>query len=325
MNAQLVAVENLTVSLPARDGGAAILEDVAFNISVGEVLALVGESGCGKSMTALSLMRLVPKPLRLAEGTRMVFDGEDIMSLPVPRMRALRGASISMIFQEPMTSLNPVRTVGDQVREAIRLHEKVPARQARSRVIEIFERTGIPDPVRRFDEYPHQLSGGLRQRVMIAMALVMRPRLLIADEPTTALDVTVQAQIMELLRELQRDLGTAILLITHDLGVVNELADQVAVMYGGRIVEHGTRREIMKQPQHPYTQGLLRAIPGAGRRNEALEEIEGMVPAPGEGPMGCRFATRCRQVFAPCADERPARTAASATHAAWCHALERGQ
>jgi peptide/nickel transport system ATP-binding protein len=318
----ILTVENLTVRLPARDGGGAILEEIAFEIASGEVLALVGESGCGKSMTALSLMRLVPKPLRLAENTRVMFDGHNIMDLSVPRMRALRGASISMIFQDPATSLNPVRTVGDQVSEGVRLHEKVNPRTARARVIEIFERTGIPDPASRFDAYPHQLSGGLKQRVLIAMALIMKPKILIADEPTTALDVTVQAQILELLRELRRDLGTAIVLIAHDLGVVNELADRVAVMYGGRIVEQGTRHELLKDPRHPYTQGLLRAIPSAGRRGEALQEMKGLVPLPGQGPMGCRFTARCPRAFEPCADIRPRRSSASVSHVAWCHALE---
>jgi len=320
----LLQIENLGVTLIQGEDAVFIVEDVAFDISEGEVLALVGESGCGKSMTALAIMRLLPKPLGVTPASRIMFDGRDLCGSTVPEMRRVRGAEISMIFQEPMTSLNPVRTVGEQVSEAIRLHERVSSAQAKARVIDLFEKAGIPDPAQRFSAYPHQMSGGLKQRVMIAMALVMKPRLLIADEPTTALDVTVQAQILELLRDLQSEFGTAILLITHDLGVVNELADRVCVMYGGRLVEQGTRYELLATPRHPYTQGLLRSIPRADQRGGELNEIAGVVPAPGQGPMGCRFATRCPAVFAPCRDQRPRGITFSATQRAWCHALEEG-
>jgi oligopeptide/dipeptide ABC transporter ATP-binding protein len=228
-----------------------------------------------------------------------------------------------MIFQEPMTSLNPVTTVGDQVMEAIELHSDISRDEARGRVMELFGLVGIPDPRSRFTAYPHQLSGGLKQRVMIAMAMAMRPRLLIADEPTTALDATIRAQILELLRDLSAKTGTAVLLITHDFGVVNEVADRVAVMYAGQIVEEGTRVELLSQPRHPYTQGLLRSIPKAEARGHRLEEIKGAVPRPGHWPSGCRFHTRCPFAFAPCSIEEPARTTVSSTQSASCHLVER--
>jgi oligopeptide/dipeptide ABC transporter ATP-binding protein len=267
-------------------------------------------------------MRLVPKPGRVERG-RILFEGRDLLRLSVPEMRAVRGHAIAMIFQEPMTSLNPVLRVGSQVVEAIQLHERVSSRAARARTLELFKKVGIPDPAERLDAYPHQLSGGLRQRVMIAMALSTQPKLLIADEPTTALDVTIQAQILELLRELQRDFGSSILLITHDLGVVNELADRIAVMYAGAIAEQGTREEVLGAPRHPYTQGLLRAIPALVQRGERLNEIPGVVPRPSEWPKGCHFCTRCPRAFAPCPDITPAATALSPTHTAYCHAVAR--
>jgi oligopeptide/dipeptide ABC transporter ATP-binding protein len=236
-------------------------------------------------------------------------------------MRAVRGAEAAMIFQEPMTSLNPVQTVGAQVVEAIRLHERVSAAGARARCVEMFERVGIPDADARFESFPHQLSGGLKQRVMIAMALSMQPKLLIADEPTTALDVTIQAQILELLREIRDRLGMAILLISHNLGVVNELADRIAVMYAGQVAEEGTRDELLAHPRHPYTQRLLASIPSRGRRGEPLAEIPGVVPSPGEWPAGCRFTSRCHRAFEPCATVVPVATPLSATHRAYCHAV----
>jgi oligopeptide/dipeptide ABC transporter ATP-binding protein len=294
------------------------VDDSSFDIAEGEVLALVGESGCGKSMTALSVLRLVPRPGRV-EADTLRLCGRDVLELPVAEMRRLRGGQAAMIFQEPMTSLNPVQTAGAQVVEAIRLHERVGRREARARVVELFERVGIPDPGARIDAYPHQLSGGLKQRVMIAMALSLRPRLLIADEPTTALDVTIQAQILELMRELQRDLGTAILLITHDLGVVNELADRIAVMYAGCIVEEGTRKEVLAGASHPYTQGLLRSIPSRVPPGERLEEIPGVVPSPAEWPPGCRYSTRCPQVEARCRSDVPEAVRLSATRITRCH------
>jgi oligopeptide/dipeptide ABC transporter ATP-binding protein len=318
----LLEVEGLTTTFPADGGRQAVVEDVDLTLEAGEVLALVGESGCGKSMTALSILRLVPRPGRV-DADRIALAGRDLQSLPVTEMRSVRGSEISMIFQEPMTSLNPVVSAGDQVVEAIRLHRRTSRKEARSRTAELFERVGIPDPVQRLDAYPHELSGGLKQRVMIAMALAAEPKLLIADEPTTALDVTIQAQILELLRELRDQLGTAILLITHDLGVVNELSDRVAVMYAGRIVEEGSRSEVLGAARHPYTQGLLRSIPALARRGEPLAEIPGTVPAPGEWPLGCRFQTRCPLVFDVCRQEVPGAAQVGPGHFACCHAVAR--
>ncbi len=321
MTGNLARIRNLTVSYPAIGGRVAVLDQVNLDVPKGKVLALVGESGCGKSTLALALMRLIPKPGLISSDSAMEFAGQDLLTLAVPEMRNIRGSEIAMIFQDPMTSLNPVQRVGDQLVEAIRLHEPVSAGAARARVIELFDRVGIPDSAERFAAYPHLLSGGLKQRVMIAMALAMRPKLLIADEPTTALDVTIQAQILALLRELQRDFGTTIMLITHDLGVVNELADRVAVMYAGRIVEEGERRAVLGSAQHPYTQGLLRSIPRQSARGGRLSEISGVVPASGEWAPGCRFAGRCEREFEPCRDRVPAAAEFGEGHTAWCHAL----
>src|SRR5215468_8830371 len=322
MRAPLLAVENLSISFPGEAGPVRVVDRVSLSIALGETLALVGESGSGKSMTALAMMRLVPKPGRIQPGARIAFEGRDLLSLSVPDMRAVRGAGIGMIFQEPMTSLNPVTTVGDQVLEAIELHTGLSRGEARSRVIELFGLVGIPDAKRRFGAYPHQLSGGLKQRVMIAMAMAMRPRLLIADEPTTALDATIRAQILELVRQLSSATGTAVLLITHDFGVVNEIADRVAVMYAGMIVEEGTRRELLSHPRHPYAQGLLKSIPRSEARGHKLEEITGVVPRPGRWPPGCRFAPRCPYAFDRCETELPQRTAVSPTQGVWCHLVE---
>ena len=323
MSTPLLTVEGLSISFPDGRRHIRVVDRVGFSIATGETLALVGESGCGKSMTALAIMRLVPKPGRIEDGSRVTFAGRDLLALPIPDMRAVRGAKIGMIFQEPMTSLNPVTTVGDQVIEAIELHAAMSRDAARARVLELFALVGIPDPKGRFYAYPHQLSGGLKQRVMIAMAMAMRPQLLIADEPTTALDATIRAQILELLRDLSAKTGTAVLLITHDFGVVNEVADRVAVMYAGQIVEQGTRLELLSRPRHPYTQGLLRSIPKPDARGRRLEEIKGAVPRPGHWPSGCRFHTRCPLVFAPCPVGEPTPTPVSPTHAACCHLVER--
>jgi oligopeptide/dipeptide ABC transporter ATP-binding protein len=322
MSAPLLAIERLAVSFPAEGGRVPVVDRVELEIAPGETLALVGESGCGKSVTALAIMRLVPRPGRVEPGSRIRFDGRDLLALPVTEMRTLRGGKIGMIFQEPMTSLNPVTTVGAQVAEAIRLHTKISAAEARRRTIELFQMVGIPDPAVRVDAYPHQLSGGLKQRVMIAMAMAMRPRLLICDEPTTALDATIRAQILELIRDLAATTGTAVLIITHDFGVVNVVADRVAVMYAGQIVEEGTREELLGRPRHPYTQGLLRSIPRPEARGGRLEEIKGAVPRPGHWPAGCRFHTRCPHVFGRCRTEVPGRSPVSATQAAWCHLVE---
>jgi len=296
---------------------------VCLSIAAGETLALVGESGSGKSLTALAVMRLVPKPGVIDAGSRIRFEDRDLLALPVPHMRAVRGAKIGMIFQEPQTSLNPVTTVGAQLVEGLRLHADLSPAAARARVLALMARVGIPDPAARFDAYPHQLSGGLKQRVMIAMAMAMEPRLLIADEPTTALDATIRAQILQLLRELCTNAGTAVLLVTHDFGVVNEAADRVAVMYAGTIVEQGTREELLGRPRHPYTQGLLRSVPRPCSRGRRLAEISGAVPRPGHWPPGCRFHPRCPARFAPCPTVAPVRTAVSPTQAAWCHLVAR--
>jgi peptide/nickel transport system ATP-binding protein len=318
----LLEVEGLVTSFPSRTGNVPVVDGVSFSINAGEVLALVGESGCGKSMTALSVMRLVPRPGQVF-AKRLSLAGKELLRLSVPDMRAVRGSAVSMIFQEPMTSLNPVTRVGLQVMEAVQLHEPVSKQAARDRALQLFKRVGIPDPERRLDAFPHQMSGGLKQRVMIAMALAARPQLLIADEPTTALDVTIQAQILELLRELQQESKTAILLITHDLGVVNELADRIVVMYAGKVAEHGARADVLRGAQHPYTKGLLRAIPALARKGEPLHEITGTVPAPRDYPKGCRFCTRCPEAFEPCPDVVPAATLLGPGHEVYCHAVER--
>ncbi len=321
MTESLLEVDGLTVTFPMEHGRVPVVDKLSFSIAQGEVLALVGESGSGKSMTALSILRLVPKPGRIETG-KVVLGQRELLGLGVPEMRAVRGHEVSMIFQEPMTSLNPVIKVGDQVVEAIRLHENVSQRAARERTFDLFKRVGIPDPRGRLDAYPHQLSGGLKQRVMIAMALATRPKLLIADEPTTALDVTIQAQILSLLQELQQDYQASILLITHDLGVVNELSDRIAVMYAGRIVETGTRVEVLKNAKHPYTQGLLRSMPALAKRGEPLNEIRGVVPPPSQWVKGCRFCTRCPRVFEPCEPILPEATLLSPTHSVHCHAVK---
>jgi oligopeptide/dipeptide ABC transporter ATP-binding protein len=322
MSAPLIEIERLAVSFPGEGGRVRVVDRVQLAVAPGETLALVGESGCGKSITALAIMRLVPRPGLIEPESRIRFDGRELLSLPVTEMRRIRGARIAMIFQEPMTSLNPVTTVGAQVEEAILLHARMPAGSARRRVVELFHRVGIPDPETRVDAYPHQLSGGLKQRVMIAMATAMEPRLLICDEPTTALDATIRGQILELIRNLAATTGTAVLLITHDFGVVNLVADRVAVMYAGQVVEEGAREDLLTRPRHPYTQGLLRSIPRPEARGRRLEEIRGAVPRPGHWPDGCRFHPRCPHAFDRCRSEVPVRTAVSPTQAAWCHLVE---
>ncbi len=301
----LLAIEGLRTTFRQPMGEVAAVDGVDLSLAHGETLGVVGESGCGKSVLSLSIMRLVPPPGRIAAGS-IRFEGTDLLSLPPSTMRGLRGNRIAMIFQEPMTSLNPVFTVGRQITEAMRAHDRsLGQRTLRSRAIEALARVRIPTPERRFDEYPHQLSGGMRQRVMIAMALACRPDLLIADEPTTALDVTVQAEILGLLGELQRETGMAIVLITHDLGVVAEVADRVAVMYAGRIVEEAPTISLFDDPQHPYTLGLLGSIPRLDQAHERLLAIEGSVPPPFALPPGCRFHPRCVFVAPECAMRDP--------------------
>ncbi|RZL96005.1 MAG: ABC transporter ATP-binding protein [Variovorax sp.] len=306
----LLRVQDLHVEFKTRRGQAMVLNGVDFEIAGGETLCVVGESGCGKSMTALALLRLIPSPPGRISGGRVLFQDEDLLQASEARMREVRGNRISMIFQEPMTSLNPVFTVGDQIGESLRLHAGLDAGAARKRTIEMLQQVGIPAPERRVDEYPHQLSGGMRQRVMIAMALACRPDILIADEPTTALDVTVQAQIFDLLRDLQREKGTAIMLITHDMGAVAEMADRVMVMYAGRVIEQGTTEQVLGEPGHPYTRGLIDCLPELGSSSaaegrQALPEIAGVVPSIWELGSGCAFRERCPHAMDRCAVELP--------------------
>ncbi len=305
----LLEVRDLRVEFKTRRGTALVLGGVDLALHAGETLCVVGESGCGKSMTALALLRLIPTPPGRISAGQVLFQGEDLLQASEERMRAVRGNRISMIFQEPMTSLNPVFTVGDQIGESLRLHAGLDGAAARAQAIEMLRQVGIAAPERRVDEYPHQLSGGMRQRVMIAMALACRPDILIADEPTTALDVTVQAQIFDLLRALQRDKGTAIVLITHDMGAVAEMADRVLVMYAGRVVEEGHTAQVLSQPGHPYTQGLIDCLPELGSSQQSerhdLAEIAGMVPSIWELGAGCAFRERCPQALARCAHEVP--------------------
>jgi len=294
--AHLLEVKNLQTHFQTRAGLVRAVDGVSFQLDRGELLGLVGESGCGKSVTALSLLRLVAPPGRIVGG-EVLFEGRDLLKLSESEMRAIRGDDIAMIFQDPMTSLNPVYTVGEQIAEALRLHRKLSRKQAKAAAIEAMREVAIPDPGRRADDYPHQLSGGMRQRVMIAMALACDPKLLIADEPTTALDVTIQAQILELLDGLRKTRELAVLLITHDLGVVAEVADRVAVMYTGRIVEESPVAELFARPKHPYTEGLLRSVPkltaAEAQKVERLQTIEGTVPKLTALPAGCHFAPRC--------------------------------
>jgi oligopeptide/dipeptide ABC transporter ATP-binding protein len=289
----LLSIQHLSTHFFTEQGLVRAVQDVSFDIRSGRTLAVVGESGCGKSVTALSVMRLIPfPPGKTVEGD-ILFDGRSLLGLSDRRMRQIRGNEIAMIFQEPMTSLNPVFTVGNQIIEAIVLHRKVSAVQARERAIEMMRKVGIADPHRRVDEYPHQMSGGMRQRVMIAMALSCSPKLLIADEPTTALDVTIQAQILDLLRQLQHDHQMSIMLITHDLGVVAENADDVVVMYASKVVETASVSVLFEKPLHPYTQGLLRSLPRLGAKKHRLDVIGGLVPNPLHFPQGCKFHPRC--------------------------------
>ncbi len=320
----LLELENLKTWFFTDIGTAKSVDGVSYVIRPGETLGVVGESGCGKSVTALSIMGLVPTPPGRHMGGRILFKGRDLTKLSPGEMRALRGQAISMIFQEPMTSLNPVYTVGDQIIEGIQIHlDDVTPEGARARAIDMLRKVGIPSPEQRVDEYPHQLSGGMRQRVMIAMALACGPELLIADEPTTALDVTIQAQILELLNALQEDLGMSILLITHDLGVVAETCDSVVVMYAGKVVEYTDVHRLFERPAHPYTIALFRSLPDLGPRTGGrLPTIDGMVPSAVDFPEGCRFRDRCTYATDVCTTE-PAIQELEPGHLAACHHLER--
>ena len=319
----LLQVESLQTHFGMIDGVVRAVEGLSFTINAGETVAIVGESGCGKSVTSMSILRLVAEPPGKIAGA-IRFEGRDLLSLDDRAMRDIRGNDISMIFQEPMTSLNPVLTIGRQIGESLRLHEGLSAREAERRAVEILTLVGIPAPARRVKEYPHQLSGGMRQRVMIAIALACNPKLLIADEPTTALDVTIQAQILDLMRDLQHRLGSAIMLITHDLGVVAEMAERVVVMYAGRKVEEGGVRDIFARPLHPYTRGLLGAVPklgssiGSATRSK-LTEIGGQVPSLRQPIVGCPFASRCPSVTDICRSMAPAVEEKRPGHWVACH------
>jgi peptide/nickel transport system ATP-binding protein len=304
-NGELLKVKNLCIDFPVSGNRTArVVNDISFNIKKGEFFSLVGESGCGKTMSSYAIMNLVPKPGRVTADT-LQFKDKKILELSYNERCMLRGNEISMIFQEPMTALNPVFTVGNQVSEAIILHQKVHHTEARKRGIDIFHKVGISSPEKRYDEYPHQLSGGMKQRVVIAMAMSCNPDLLIADEPTTALDVTIQAQILDLIKEAQAMTGMAVLFITHDLGVVAEMADRVAVMYAGRIVEMADKESLFRNPKHPYTKGLMRSIPSMVSRGKDLYEIPGVVPRATDKISGCRFRERCQEAMDICKAEVP--------------------
>jgi peptide/nickel transport system ATP-binding protein len=315
----LLEVKHLQTYFFTDDGVAKSVDDVSYTVDRRETLGVVGESGCGKSVTALSIMRLIPDPPGKTVGGEVIFDGKDLLKLPEEEMRKIRGNKIGMIFQEPMTSLNPVFTVGNQIEESVLLHQKVTKEQAKEKAIEMLKLVGIPAPEQRYGEYPHQLSGGMRQRVMIAIALSCNPDILIADEPTTALDVTVQAQILELINRLQQELGMGVILITHDLGVIAETADKVAVMYASHIVEYSKVDEIFHNPIHPYTVGLLGSIPKLNVETERLMTIEGTVPSPVNFPVGCNFNTRCAWATEVCYKDEPALLEHEPGHFAACH------
>jgi peptide/nickel transport system ATP-binding protein/oligopeptide transport system ATP-binding protein len=325
----ILEVRDLTVELATRDGISPVIDGLSFEVGAGETLALVGESGCGKSMTALAVMGLVPHPIGRIAGGEIRFGSEDLVAVGEDRLRDIRGNDISMIFQEPMTSLNPVYSVGEQIAEVLRRHQGLNQKQAWQHAVELLHAVGIPDAAARVSTYPHQMSGGQRQRVMIAMALACKPKILIADEPTTALDVTVQAQIFDLLRVLQRETGTAIVLITHDMGAVCELAERMMVMYAGRKVEEGTVDDVIANPRHPYTQGLISCVPHVtddpSAERAPLVEISGIVPALRDfGADQCLFAARCQQVVARCAAERPVSNDFGSGHRVACWQAEVG-
>ncbi|WP_042479289.1 ABC transporter ATP-binding protein [Bacillus ndiopicus] len=302
---KVLEVKNLKTHFFTKEGVSKAVDGVSFYLNKGETIGVVGESGCGKSMTSLSILNLIPSPPgKIVEG-EILLHGKNIVGLPQEELRQIRGKKISMIFQEPMTSLNPVITVGEQIAETIRLHEKLPRKQAWDKAVEMLRIVGIPSPEKRAKQEPYQLSGGMRQRVMIAMALACSPDVLIADEPTTALDVTIQAQILEILKDLQQKMGMSIIFITHDLGVVSEMCDKVAVMYAGQVIEEGATEELFEQPLHPYTRGLIDSLPKLYEEQDELQTIEGSVPSPYKYPVGCRYADRCPFARDLCREAQP--------------------
>ena len=315
-NNQLLKINDLHIHYMSEGRKVQAVNGVSFEINAGETIGLVGETGAGKTTMALAIMKLIQKPAGRYAGGKIVFNGEDLITASENRMHAIRGNQISMIFQDPMTSLNPVYTVGDQIAEVVALHQKVSAQQAMVRAGEVLELVGIPKE--RADEYPHQFSGGMKQRVCIAMALAANPQLLIADEPTTALDVTIQAQVLDLMGKLKRELNTAMILITHDLGIVSEVCDKVAIMYAGRIIEFGTLEDIYRNPTHPYTLGLFGSIPKLDQKIRRLTPIKGLMPDPTNLPEGCAFAPRCNHACEACMNKRPETEMMNDTHAVAC-------
>ena len=318
----ILEVRNLSTSFDTDEGRLRVVQGVSFRLEKGQTLCIVGESGCGKSVTGFSLMRLLPSPPAKIESGEVLYKGTDLLQLTENEMKHLRGNDLAMIFQEPMTSLNPVLTIGNQLCETIVRHQDMSKSEAKSLAISMLEKVGMSEAKMRMSVYPHQLSGGMKQRVMIAMALCCRPEVLIADEPTTALDVTIQAQILELLKELQEREGMAMIMITHDLAVVSEVADEVLVMYASQVVEKASVDDLFNHAQHPYTQGLLKAIPQLGQRVERLNEIAGQVPKPSDFPKGCHFADRCPKVNARCREQKPSLKNLSEKHAVACFAVE---
>ncbi|RLL87075.1 ABC transporter ATP-binding protein [Mesotoga sp. BH458_6_3_2_1] len=318
----LLQVEDLKTYFHTEDGIVKAVDGVTFDVFPGETLGIVGESGCGKSVTSLSIMRLLDEKGEIAGG-RISFDGEDVLAIPESKMMKIRGNDMAMIFQEPMTALNPVFTIGFQIMEAILLHQDVDEKKAREMAIDMLKKVGIPEPEKRIDEYPHELSGGMRQRAMIAMSLSCNPKLLFADEPTTALDVTIQAQILELMKSLQDQYGMALVMITHDLGVIAEMAQRVVVMYAGKVVEYADVHTLFKNPRHPYTWGLMNAIPKLDEDKEVLYNIPGVVPDPLDFPDGCRFNTRCPLSTDKCRKEEPPLVEIESEHTAACWHIDK--
>lgn len=314
---ELIEVKNLSTYFFTDKGVVKAVDDCSFVIKEGETLGIVGESGCGKSVTAMSILNLIEKPGRIVKGS-IIFNGKELVGMENKKLRMIRGNEISMVFQEPMTSLNPVFKIGDQIIEALKLHRKMNRAEAHQKAVEMLALVGIPRPERVVDDYPHQLSGGMRQRAMIAMALACSPKLLIADEPTTALDVTIQAQILSLMNDLKEKTNTAIMLITHDLGVIAQMADNVLVMYSGKVVESAPAKELFENPKHPYTVGLLKSIPSLDEENERLHSIEGVVPSPFELPEGCYFAPRCNKAMDICKRKQPGISCISGDHIVSC-------